>query len=561
MIRQLLILRRRVSDEVPVVPGRGVATGAGIAARAAARAAVRAVALPVVTLFMVALVSAVPAGAHESSFTDVSPTEPAHAAVEFLAGAKVVSGYPDGTFHPGGALSRGQAAKMLVRQRGLAAESASRRFSDVDAAYSPYVETAADKGWIEGYSDGTFRPYAALQRQHMAVIMVRSLGWAEAAEALTPSQITAQLAPFSDAAGIATDARPYVALALARGLFEGSTSGRLSPGTSITRAQFSLVAYRAELRDLAVAGAIRVGTDYPDKTRVVFDLSAAPGKLTESMSGSGVLVVDVSNAVAAGGGADASVGSPEVQRAATRQLSYRPQVLRITLTLDRFSRFEIATLPPSDGKGYRIVVDVFKRIDGPPGGPPLIALDAGHGGDQPGATGVTGVKEKDINLAITLEVDKILREAGLRTVLTRSDDSTTTLQERTDLANQAQATIFVSIHNNAAGDPASEGTETFYWGTDAQYSVEGKRLAEAIQRNLIASLSSVDRGARTHWLNLHVLAESHMTAALAEVGFLTNAEEEAKLNDPAYQRQAAAAVARGILEYLGWSPSTAPEGG
>jgi N-acetylmuramoyl-L-alanine amidase len=556
VIRHLLIFRRRVSDEVPAFRGRGAAAGATGAGTAA-----RAVAVVAMILVTAALGAPAPARAHNSSFTDVSPTEPAHDAVEYLAGADVISGYPDGTFHPGGALSRGQAAKMLVRQRGLAAESASRRFSDVDAAYSPYVETAADKGWITGYSDGTFRPYALLQRQHMAVIMVRSLGWAAAAEALTGSQVAAQLAAFSDAAGIATEARPYVALALARGLFKGSTDGRLSPGTSITRGQFSLVAYRAELRDLAVAGAIRVGTDYPDKTRVVFDLSAAPGTVTSRMSGSSVLVVDVSKTVAEGGGADASVGSPEVQRAATRQLSYRPQVMRITLTLDRFSRFEIATLPPSDGKGYRILVDVFKRTDGPPSGPPLIALDAGHGGSDPGAIGVTGVKEKDVNLAITLEVDKILREAGLRTILTRSDDSYPTLQERTDLANQAQATIFVSIHNNAAGDPASEGTETFYWGTDAQYSVEGKRLAEAIQRNLIASLSSDDRGARTHWLNLHVLAETHMTAALTEVGFLTNAEEEAKLNDPAYQGQAAAAVARGILEYLGWSPSSAPAGG
>lgn len=557
MIRQLPILRGRVPSDVPLFGGRGVATGAP------ARGAVRAVVVVAAILFTVVLGSAVPAWAHESSFADVSPTEPAHAAVEFLAGAKVVSGYPDGTFHPGGALSRGQAAKMLVRQRGLVAEGdSSRRFSDVDAAYSPYVETAADKGWITGYSDGTFRPYAALQRQHMAVIMMRSLGWAEAAEALTRSQVAAQLDVFSDAADIATEARPYVALALARGLFQGSTDGRLLPGASITRAQFSLVAYRAEVRDLAVAGAIRAGTDHPDMTRVVFDLSAAPGTVAWHMSGSSVLVVDVAKAVADGGGADASVGSPEVQRAATRQLSYRPQAVRITLTLDRFSRFEVVTLAPSDGKGNRIVVDVFKRTDGPPGsGPPLIALDAGHGGSDPGAIGVTGVKEKDINLAITLEVDRILRETGLRTMLTRSDDSYPTLQERTDLANQAQASVFVSIHNNAAGDPASVGTETFYWGTDAAYSVEGKRLAEAIQRNLVASLSTVDRGARTHWLNLHVLAESHMTAALAEVGFLTNAEEEARLNDPVYQKQAAAAVARGILEYLGWSPSTAPEGG
>ena len=484
--------------------------------------------------------------------------------MEYLTGAKVVSGYPDGTFHPGAALSRGQAAKMLVRQRGLAADCRlSRRFSDVDATYRPYVETAADKGWITGYSDGTFRPYVGLQRQHMAVIMVRSLGWAEAAEALTaiadrgaagclqrrgrdrdrgPTLRGPGAGPRLVQGG---RRRPSLArhvdhpgTVLARGLpgrTARSRGGRSDPGRNRPSGHDP-----GGLRSLRRAGN---GHQSHERLQRAGDRCGEGGR---RRAGEPTL----------------SVGSPEVQRAATRQLSYRPQAVRITLTLDRFSRFEVATLPPSDGKGNRIVVDVFKRADGPPGsGPPLIALDAGHGGSDTGAIGVTGVKEKNINLAITLEVDRILREKGLRTMLTRSDDSYPTLQERTDLANQAQASIFVSIHNNAAGDPASEGTETFYWGTDAEYSVEGKRLAEAIQRNLIASLGSVDRGARTHWNNLHVLAESNMTAALTEVGFLTNAEEEAKLKDPAYQKKAAAAVARGILEYLGWSPSTAPAGG
>lgn len=506
-----------------------------------------------------ALVAPAPAWAHDSSFTDVSPNEPAHDAVEYLSGAEAISGYPDGTFHPGVALSRAQAAKILVRQRGLSTAAAvSRQFSDVDALYAPYVEAAAKVGWIAGYSDGTFRPYSLLQRQHMAVIVVRSLGWSGDAEALTKAQVDGQLGTFPDAAGIAMEARPYVALALARGLFQGGADGHFAPTASITRGQFCLVAYRAELRDLTVVEAVRAGADHPDMTRMVFDLSAAPDKVTSYMSGSSVLVVNLSKAAVASGGLDAAVGSPEVQGAAARQLTYRPQAVRITLTLDRFSRYEVSTLPPSDGKGHRLVVDVFTRTDGPPGsGPPLVALDAGHGGSDTGAIGVTGVKEKDINLAITLEIDRILRAEGLRTMLTRSDDSYPTLQERTDLANQAQANIFVSIHNNAA-DSGSEGTETFYWGSGNTYSVEGKRLAEAIQRNLVAALSTVDRGARTHWLSLHVLRESHMTAVLTEVGFLTNAEEEAKLSDPAYQKLAAAAVAKGILEYLGWAPSTAP---
>ena len=64
------------------------------------------------------------------------------------------------------------------------------------------------------------------------------------------------------------------------------------------------------------------------------------------------------------------------------------------------------------------------------------------------------------------------------------------------MANDARANLFVSIHNNASGDPASEGTETFYAGTETDYSTEGKLLAEAIQRNLVDALGSTDRGAR-----------------------------------------------------------------
>ena len=501
MIRHVPIFRRRISDEVPAFRGRGPAAGAG--------PAVLVVALAAMIVIAAALGAPAPARAHASSFTDVSPTEPAHAAVEYLAGADVISGYPDGTFRPGAALNRGQAAKILVRQRGLPTEAgASRRFSDVDALYGPYVETAADKGWITGYSDGTFRPYAGLQRQHMAVIMVRSLGWAEAAEALTASQITGAAGRLQRRGRDRGRGSTLCGHGAGPRLVPGRhADDRLSPGTSITRGQFSLVAYRAELRDLAVAGRD------PGRSRPSGHDPRGLRSLRRAGSGHKSHEWLQRAGHRCGEGGRRGRGSRLCPWARPR-CNARPRGSsatvhrwsRITLTLDRFSRFEVSTLPPSDGKGDRIVVDVFKRADGPPGGgPPLIALDAGHGGKDTGAIGVTGVKEKDINLAITLEVDKILREAGLRTMLTRSDDSYPTLQERTDLANQAQASIFVAIHNNAAGDPTSAGTETFYWGTDAEYSVEGKRLAQAIQRNLIAALGSADRGARTHWNNLHVL--------------------------------------------------------
>ena len=152
---------------------------------------------------------------------------------------------------------------------------------------------------------------------------------------------------------------------------------------------------------------------------------------------------------------------------AARQLKYRPQVARIALTLNRFTRYQVTTLAPSDGYGNRVVVDIYRRTDGPPGpGPPLIALDAGHGGKDSGAVGVTGVLEKDVNLTITLAVDALLRGVGLRTLLTRDGDTYPTLKERTEIANMAAASLFLSIHNNAggSGDLDASGTETFYSG-------------------------------------------------------------------------------------------------
>ncbi|MHB9148989.1 MAG: N-acetylmuramoyl-L-alanine amidase [Thermoleophilia bacterium] len=534
------------------------------AARARALAAAPPTSLALVALLtmLLTMLMSGAAYAHPSSFPDVGATSLGHEAIEYLSAIEVVGGYQDGTFRPSISLSRGQAAKMLVRQAGLTVAStvSTRTFKDIESVYGTYVEAAAAKGWITGYPDSTFRTYDPLQRQHMAVIVVRSMGWETEALKLSSSQVSQKLSGLTDAARITATARPYVALSLDRGLFKGEKDGRFNPGDPITRAQFSLVAYRAEMYGLARVEGLRASGDHPDKTRVVIDLSAAPGAIVKELSGSSVLVVDIAGAYVEGGGIDTAIGSPEIERVAARQLTNRPQEVRATLTLNRFSRYEVSVIPPSDGRGYRVVIDVFRRTGGSgTADPPLIAIDPGHGGKDPGARGVTGVLEKDVNLSIGLLVDRLLRDAGLRTLLTRDDDSYPTLQQRTDLANQAGADVFVSIHNNAGGDPLSEGTETFYWGTSAEdYSIEGKRLAQAIQRNLTASLESVDRGARTHWNSLHVLRESLMPAALTEVGFLTNAEEEAKLKDPVYLQAAALGIARGILEFFGWDVSLLP---
>ncbi len=401
-----------------------------------------------------------------------------------------------------------------------------------------------------GYADGTFRPYAPLQRQHAAVILVRSLGWAKTAEELSPARIAELLAPFSDRGAISAQARPFVALAIDRGLFAGK-NGRFEPIGTVTRGQFALVAYRAELQGLAVFEGVRYSADHPDRTRLVFDLSRKPGPVTTDSSQAGVAAIDVSEAAVRAAGLRADIHSTEVVRAVATQSTARPPVVRVRVELGKAGPVQTSVLEPSDGRGYRLVVDVMKRVD-PVGTAPLICLDAGHGGKDPGAVGITGVLEKNVNLAMTLALNDYLKAAGLRTVLTRADDSYPTLSQRVQIANDAKADLFVSIHNNWTDDSSANGTYTFYWGTPDNYSVEGKALAESIQRHLVAEIGSADRGARTHWQNLYVLANTDMVAALVEVGFLSNAAEEAKLTDPSYQRRAALGISKGILEYLHW---------
>lgn len=513
--------------------------------------------LPAVVLLVVAVLVLMgsafsPALAHPSSFPDVSESHAAHDAIEFMTGAGIISGFKDGTFGPGKTLTRGQATKMLVLWQDVTPAGPVTRFVDVDSVYRTYVETAASRGWITGFPDGTFRPYSTLSRQQMAIIVVRAMGWETDATQLSNSKIEGVLAAFGDEAQIAQVARPYVALAVQKGLFGGS-GGCFNPKDGITRAQFSLVMLRAELGLRSVIQQVRSSADYSDRTRVVIDLSRAPSTATASISANGVLNIDYTGGAIAGV-LNQAIGSAEVKSVSARQADYDPRTVRISLCLARYKTFRVMSLAPSDDKGYRIVIDAYRRADGPAGdGPPLICVDAGHGGKDTGAVGVSGAFEKDVNLLIAQMLADDLRKAGLGVIMTRSDDTFVELKQRAEIANTAQANLFVSVHNNAHSDPTIEGTETFYWGTPSKYSAEGKLLAEAIQRNLVEAMASVDRTARTHWFNLTVLAETKMTAVLTEVGFMTNAAEEAKILNPECQAAAAEGIAKGIMEYLKWS--------
>lgn len=171
-----------------------------------------------------------------------------------------------------------------------------------------------------------------------------------------------------------------------------------------------------------------------------------------------------------------------------------------------------------------------------------IAVDPGHGGRTSGAVGPSGLRESDVVLDISLRLTEMLRKQGAAVLLTRSGDTTVSLQERVDKANAGKAVLFVSVHANGHENRSANGTETYY---NAQ---EGRPLAERIQAALIDLLGRRNRGVKQ--AAFFVLRNATMPAALAEVAFITNPEEEALLSREDFRQSAAQALLAGILAFL-----------
>jgi N-acetylmuramoyl-L-alanine amidase len=169
-------------------------------------------------------------------------------------------------------------------------------------------------------------------------------------------------------------------------------------------------------------------------------------------------------------------------------------------------------------------------------------IDPGHGGKDPGAIGIGGLREKDVILPISQQVAALLQQQGIQAVMTRSDDRFISLEGRVQMARQARATLFVSIHANSLSlrRPDVNGVETYYFSS--------QRLAQEIHYSMLQSLNVRDRGVRR--ARFYVLRNNSIPAVLVEVGYVTGAGDAPKLASPAFQRQMAEAIARGILLYI-----------
>ncbi len=217
----------------------------------------------------------------------------------------------------------------------------------------------------------------------------------------------------------------------------------------------------------------------------------------------------------------------------------------------------------------------------------IIVLDAGHGGEDPGAIGPTGTKEKDINLAITLALKKLFdKDKNYKVILTRNDDTFIPLAERTNIANENKADLFISIHNNANFKKEISGFEIYFL---SEHASDSEAASTAILENSVISLENKPKGDKEIlqnmlWsmvvneyinesselssfisceatgrlkipnrgikqANFFVLRGAQMPAVLVEGAYLSNYSDEAKLNMKNFQLSIADAIYEGVKKY------------
>mgnify|MGYP000918052134 FL=1 len=206
----------------------------------------------------------------------------------------------------------------------------------------------------------------------------------------------------------------------------------------------------------------------------------------------------------------------------------------IILNLNSFTSYEMLSSPPSSLIRLGIHKSPLKSK--------LIVVDPGHGGIEPGAV-VGDVQEKDLNLDIGLKLKKLLEASGAKVFMIRDDDTFVSHFVRAGMANEIDADLYVSIHNNSAGSGAS-GTETLYFKDP-----EKKLFAQALQKAVVGHIGLNDRGI-VERPGIVVTRETKMPSALVEVGFMTNKNDFALLMTDEFRQKAAEGILQGIIDYL-----------
>ena len=254
-----------------------------------------------------------------------------------------------------------------------------------------------------------------------------------------------------------------------------------------------------------------------------------------------------------------SIGSNIVDKVRFAQNSLNPNIVRVVLDLKgaaivsatlNGSLYVIDVIPQKDDV---VVTDLVLDYDAPIS-EKLVVLDPGHGGKEPGSKGIyegREILEKDINLYIGNKVYEILKDKGINVITTRQTDATVSLQERVQIANNAGATLFVSIHNNAFDKPDAKGTLTLYaYDSPKEFQVVSDlEVATIMQKELIKGTSGYNRNLLKN-PNIYVTRATTMPALLCECLFMTNPDDLRILMDNTNLDKIAESIAAGTIKCL-----------
>lgn len=215
------------------------------------------------------------------------------------------------------------------------------------------------------------------------------------------------------------------------------------------------------------------------------------------------------------------------------QFNSSPNTVRVVIELNQKSKYNLTYTD----QGIDVQLIPQPRKTGY-----LIVVDAGHGGKDPGALGVSGNHEKDYTLAVANKTVELLKQfPEFQVVSTRSTDVFLELSERVAIANDWDADLFLSIHANSFSNPKSGGTESFY------YNANSKEFAQLVHKHLQGATEFLDRGVKSS--GFYVIKHTKMPAVLTETGFLSNPMENSKLTSPAFQEKIAKSLVAAIREY------------
>lgn len=361
------------------------------------------------------------------------------------------------------------------------------------------------------------------------------------------------------------------------------------------------IAWIAPARAVEVRS-VRLWTS-PEGTQVVLELSGSARHSLLTLKHPDRVVLDVADArLAPGAGRPQSGGVVKGVRMARRPNGE----LRVVLDLTRSLRAKSFLATPNDRYGYRLVVDLGGAVGAvaavtagapvkaeharPEARDLVIAIDAGHGGEDPGAIGMHGTREKDVTLAIARALARCVdAEPGMHAVLTRSGDYFVPLRDRMRRARAQQADLFVSIHADSIRDRAVDGSSVYILSQRgatneaARWLAERENAADLIggvsledKGNLLASvlldlsqtasLSASQTAAEhvLHQLNLVgevrkplvqqagfvVLKSPDIPSMLVETAYISNPAEEQRLRAGAHQSKLAEAIHQGLREYF-----------